>query len=521
MKLVQSTWFKNYDRIQGNWPDEKFALFSISLSHHFLKKQGLPMRLNTNSAGFDIVVDRLGLEYAEVDLCLEADRIDANVRPLFDRYWSLNKLYAYSLMKEPFIHFDNDVYFLKKLDQSWEKAALVAQNLETNLPYYTTCLTQIQQHFNYVPTYLNVEPESALAVNAGIAGGAHFGFFQQLYGEVIEFLTSNAKHLDLLTDGFDNIFIEQCMFKSLANHLDLSFQYVLKDTIGPSKKYRVNQFHQLPQGADYIHVMNYKSNPTICESIAKMLYYADKKLYHHCIHVAKSLRAMKQPTHRQQSDNTDSDVPGKLKYFFQRTTRVCRSLTDLTLNFESIEKLSEAILLMEGRLTKSSFLIVQDVFAFEFERYQFFTTLDPDYTASKYRDFVGFQSAIRQKNWKAGRLCWSESAKLVESRWNWVECNEFLEVETNHYLTNLKLNPGYFATLIYYYPEQNTPKEHPIDLIDTLVIKLARKGIAVNDLVVSVLDLLKEQNNAVLGEEFLLDRVRFFAFHGVLVISNE
>jgi hypothetical protein len=518
MKLIQSTWFNNYDQIKGNWPDEKFALFSMALSHLLLKKQHLPTRLNTNLVGLDIVVNLLGLEYDEVDTCLEKSRLDAETSWLFDKYWSLHKLYTYSLAEEPFIHFDNDVYFFKKLDESWKNAALVAQNQEWGLPYYTKCLEEIQHCFGRIPAYLKIDPQSVMAVNAGIAGGTNFGFFKQLYDEIISFLSDNRVHLDGLTDGYANIFIEQCLMKNYADSLDIPFKYVLLNTIGPSKEYRVNKFHLVPDKADYIHVMNYKSNATICESIAKLLYCEDRKLYQHCIQIAKSLHCSFKSVRNQESESFVNDTRRLLKYSFRRTQRISSLLSELPLQFDSLEQLSESVYHIAHFIANEHSEVLQDVFIFELDRYRFFDSLNEKKIRELYNNFIKSFDVTNEIDELYISL--NESTNLIESRWNWVEGNEFIDIPPNHYLNNIKSPPGYFATLIYYYPEQNIPKEHLLKICDTLIIKFAENGMTTRDLTQCVYQSLIDQKEFLLNKLHIEERIRFFVFQGVFSLSS-
>jgi hypothetical protein len=519
MKLIQSIWFDNYDLLKGNWPAEKFALFSMALSHHLLKKQGLPTCLYTNAVGFDIVVNRIGLKYDEVNMCLERDRLATSTVHFFDKYWSLYKLYTYSLQEQPFIHFDNDVYFFKRLDDSWKTAALVAQNQETGLPYYNICLEEIQRHFTQIPTYLNIEPQSVMAINAGIAGGTKFDFFKQLYLQVIGLLIDNEVHLNKLTEGYANIFIEQCMMKNYANSLGLQFQYALPNTIGPSKEYRANKFHLLPDRADYIHVMNYKSNPTVCESIARMLYYTNRHLYNHCIQVSQSIRGSRQPVHRIKHKESINNASASLKYFFRRTAQIYALIRGHSLRFSSVETLSEDIYLAEKSITHESFEVLLDVFVFELDRYQFFTDINSDYLPNMYQSFSESQIVILENNWENCYIISTEITKFIESRWNWVEANEFSELSANHYLKNVNISPGYFTTLLYYYPEQHISREHLLGPCDSLIVRLAKDIVLVKELVSSVSRHMLGQEKRLCSRAYIEERIRFFIFQGVLLLS--
>lgn len=478
----------------------------------------MPTRLNTNSVGFDILVNRLGLAYDEVEVCFGENQFDSDSKQLHDRYWSLNKLYAYSLQNEPFIHFDNDVFFFRKLDRAWVDAALVAQNEEMELPYYTASLELIHKYFAHIPVYLDVEPSSVLAVNAGIAGGGNYGFFKDLYAEVTEFLVSNSQHLDLLPDAYVNIFIEQCVMKNYACSRQISFKYVLPNIINSSKKYRVNDFHLLSNGVDYIHVMNYKSNPTICESIARMLYLFDKEMYHHCIYVADSLVDSKsKPIERKKPSN---DLSFALAYFFQRTKNVCKQLLVSDLCFDSVTKLNRSILLIEGDVSCDQYQLIEDVFMFELLRYRFFEEIECDHSIRMYHDFVRMKKILMCNKLEDCIISIAEYSKLIETRWNWIECSEFMDIPDKQYLGNTKCNPGRFEVLVMYYPEQKAPKEYLLDVADSIIIKLAKEPIVVGKLVTKA-SVLLEREGCRISDKSLIDRVLFLLFHCVLGIKEK
>lgn len=65
--------------------------------------------LVTDTAGKALLVDRMGLEFAEVST--ELDRL----RDVDPGWWPLGKLIAYNLQDRPFVHLDNDVFLWRAL----------------------------------------------------------------------------------------------------------------------------------------------------------------------------------------------------------------------------------------------------------------------------------------------------------------------------------------------------------------------------------------------------------------------
>jgi hypothetical protein len=80
--------------------------------------------LCTDDAGAELLIDGLGLEFAEVSTALNAlDKADVE-------WWALGKIYAYELQREPFLHLDSDVFLWKRLPEHVESADVLAQNPE-------------------------------------------------------------------------------------------------------------------------------------------------------------------------------------------------------------------------------------------------------------------------------------------------------------------------------------------------------------------------------------------------------
>ena len=183
MKIVQSLWVKpslkkeNFnisDRNKGGWVDKKYNYMSWALSCLQFKKYYNNVELVTDSIGYELLIEKIGLPYSKVDI--ELDQLN-NYHP---DLWALGKIQAYSIQNEPFIHADGDVFIFKKFEESFEKSPLIAQNLETEFSYYYEIFKNIEENFDYIPQVL-IESKTInggiIGVNAGLLGGSDFCFF--------------------------------------------------------------------------------------------------------------------------------------------------------------------------------------------------------------------------------------------------------------------------------------------------------------------------------------------------------
>jgi hypothetical protein len=136
--------------------------------------------LVTDSAGKRLLVDRLGLPFAEVST--ELDRL-AGHDPV---WWVIGKLVAYSLQTEPFVHIDSDAFLWQRLPEELEATPVLAQHPEhygaeadIYRPY------EIEQAFaasgGIVPVELSwarLRGGNLRADNCGIMGGQHVTFLR-------------------------------------------------------------------------------------------------------------------------------------------------------------------------------------------------------------------------------------------------------------------------------------------------------------------------------------------------------
>jgi hypothetical protein len=195
MLAVWSFWTKpfraHHHRI---WASEKHHLIAWVLSLETARRHFAETSLVTDSAGADMLVERLGLRFDRVSTAL--DVLD-DEDPL---WWSLGKLVAYRAQSEPFVHIDSDCFLWKPLPRRMLKADLLAQSPESfgweGGSYYRPEVLEplIQAQGGWLPEplawYLSIRGDAA--VNCGIVGGHQLDFIQSYANQAIQMVQHPA-----------------------------------------------------------------------------------------------------------------------------------------------------------------------------------------------------------------------------------------------------------------------------------------------------------------------------------------
>ena len=515
MRIVQSTWFPDPANIAGRWIDVKFALFNLALSYHTLEKIYPEVILYTDETGYKLLVEQLGLGYNEVfvNLANPLENIDNTI--CLDTYWVLRKLYTYSIQEKPFIHVDNDVYLFKAFDSKLTEATLWAQNIETNI-YYTETLITIQNKFIYVPNWLKaISEKNCCAVNAGILGGEDCAFFKNLYNEVIAFIQRNNDCLHLVSVDDMNIFLEQCMFKCYADYLNLACAYHFDYIYTADMSYNAYKLHDTPTLTNYIHVMNCKSNDTVCEAVAKTLYYENQDLYFKCIEISE-LYQSREKIFINKPKRSEIEKNEEISIYFYRTKMISEIINEnIPLNFTSINSLIKSIewakILINSRLIN----ILSDVFYFEYMRYEFVISLNKLGIKNVYNHLIESKEKMDSFRFIDYKLALSNNIKLIISKWLWVQRNEFDSTRNNGFEENILQDPGYFQSIIYYYPEQQKIKEQQLDSINSGIIDYATQDISIGEIIKQLKKAMLYEKGITVTETVLESRIRFLVYQGV------
>jgi hypothetical protein len=196
MNVIWSFWSKPFDAHHRHaWPSEFHHLLSWVLSLETAKLHYGHTWLYTDDAGARRLVDELGLRFTHISTALNAlaDH-DAD-------WWTLGKVFTYSLQTEPFVHVDSDVYLWKPLPARLARAAVFAQN-----PVYFTLGRSFYQPEiventlakatrGWLPTEWLWYRQGRLQLrgeSCGIMGGSHTDFIRHYAAQSLRLVSEPA-----------------------------------------------------------------------------------------------------------------------------------------------------------------------------------------------------------------------------------------------------------------------------------------------------------------------------------------
>lgn len=516
-KAIQCCWLsENRKEWAAGWLSLKFHLMSWALSGVSLSKFFSQTMLVADDAGGELLINQLKLPYTESHSNLQ------DLQNPFPDFWVLKKLHSYALQNESFLHLDSDAYLFSPLPSSLLSLPLFAQNYEYDHPCYSEAYEVVKTQFLYQPSYIQKTSDNRIpAANAGLIGGQDFAFFKYFEKKVWEFLERNQANLHKVNVADFNIFLEQSLFQMIANEHRIKVSYLLDYEVGTILNYGLDKFIELPSNCGYIHLMNYKRNPTACEQMAQRLWLESPELYERCERVARQLEA----THHAVSMPQPSTLPD----FFYRTKEVLQTVaSDFILPTSSQDFISTLGLYYESMPESTEKAVLNDVFQFETEKQDFIVDL-PDETLfrkrwQKYSQKVNQTLSVEESSFVQRKVKQSNFCKRIWSEWNWAETNEFMnQKEFRNYSDNLKSKPSYYEVVLYIYLHQGTVKEHLLDAFNMLLLDIFEESMTMEQGIEWVLDEIKNfqpNANEVQIKATILERVRFFLYQGVLEFSE-
>ena len=480
LKLLQSFWLNK--NLSGGWLSAKFHLMGWALSSFSIHKHQSSPHLITTEQGADLLLGQLQLPYASVSLAFQTFQ-----NPYPD-YWVLKKLLAYSLQDAPFLHIDGDAFLFKPLPSQLFTAPLVAQNYEYNHPYYLHAFDQVQS-FGYLPSYLKPEPNGRISgVNAGVMGGHNTLFFRDLYAEVLSFLNQNQQQIPTVNNEDFNIFLEQFFFRQYATHRQEKVAYILAEEYGYPCQYGLDRFQDIPNLCGYLHLMNYKRNPTACEQMAQRLYIESPELYERCERVARNLAT----THHAVLQ------PKRLEY--------------------------------EGAYRSASLPItipaevMADVVQYEQEKKAWIESLPP--VAELWRHWRVYSVQVNALLSQPDQLLAQQSIrhssylKRLCSEWNWAEINEFVSQDREaNWSANANQTAAYYEVGLYLYLHEGVVKEQLLDAVGILLLDNFEEAQPLGTGIEAVWQQIKTHQPTAEERAFkvsLMSQVRFYLYQGVL-----
>jgi hypothetical protein len=507
MPLPLQTFWTTDDPAAG-WFSEEFHAYSWALSAHSLATHAGGAVLHTTARGADWLLGELDLPYTEVVLSQES------YQPPHAEAWVMRKLRTYALQTEAFVHLDGDAYLFAPLPASLTEAPLLAQNLEYDHPYYLDAVHTVADGFPYLPPWARPKAgESVWAVNAGLMGGQSVSFFKKLYAEAEAFLRHNTAQLRRLDNLALNTYLEQYLFKQLADFTHTPITPLLPDAVGYPYTYGLDKFALLPEAIGYLHLMNYKQNPTVCEQLAQRLWLEAPQLHERC---QKAIRRASQ------SRVYFSQHPPN---GFERTREALR----VALSLPEATTLDSEQANLDSLATESGNDCLLDAYEYEKARMEFEKQL-PDHMTML--DQWKESSARVNDLLLSGLVCYQETTLEFGpgcmrhgSSWNWAEAGEFRALsEAGSFVENQKLAPAYYETLFYYTPHLGRLREQPLDALSILLLDEVEEGSTWKSIVRQTTQSILEYQPHVDRQELsarIEERLRYFLYLGIVKINTE
>lgn len=511
MTTVQSIWF-DHKLSNNGWLTSRFNLMSWALSSYQLARFSTNVELVTDVIGANLATN-LKLPYSNI-------KEDLETRKQQNFLWVSNKIYTYSIQRNPFIHVDTDFYFFNQIPSHLLTASLVTQNFEYDHDNYKYTYDEVCSYFSYIPDLITKDVYGRItASNAGIIGGINTDFYQQFSEFVDNFLSQNEMALSMCRYDYLNIFVEQFLFTQFAASKEISVKYLSPISFGPSCDYQMADFTKLPDDCMYIHVMNYKRNPTICEQMAQRLWLESPELYEQVITVCHQLEATHHPVSLPSPKSTQLGL-------FYRTQQLLHSLQLC----EAHQNLTQAQLTqLIATIPESDIkLVIEDAFLYEVERQEFAELV-----------------ATRSDYWKAWKLYSLQANELpnlpvqayyktqlrqtsycvrLDAGWDWAEVNEFSgQTADRALIANLVTKPSYYEILLHYYPHNQLIREQKLDVLQMLILDMIDKPTTIKELFNTAIKqvlLYQSKIDKPQLKRSILSCVQHFLYHGVLEVCS-
>lgn len=276
MKIIQSFWSGNQKKIDEKygWYDSEFHWMGWILSVNQLIKYYDQVELYTDDYGYEILINQLQLPYTKVHVVLN----ELDVYP--SELWALAKIKVYAMQDESFIHVDGDVFIWSAFPNHFNKAALIAQNIETATEYYFFMWNKITPFLSYIPQEMQDFDinTSNLSANMGITGGSDLLFYKEYAKKAFEFVEQNQSIWTAINLFNFNVFFEQVLFYRMASINTINIEYLFSKIWADNLYEGFGDFHRVPYQEKYLHLLgDFKRNSTVCKAMEGyiMKFYPD------------------------------------------------------------------------------------------------------------------------------------------------------------------------------------------------------------------------------------------------------
>ena len=225
-KAIYSFWSKPMDDRYVGFSSEKSLIECISISVMMSRKHFSKVELITDIKGKELLIDKYKLPFTSVSTELEEA-----LKDIHQKHWSIGKIYACKIQKEPFIHIDNDVIWFKKPPIELLTADACFQNKE-GLIYQIYDYLKNHAKDNYInhPNY--IQWDDKMAYNCGIVGFnklEHLETWWQDSLEYIDYIDSYFKEEYDTWHELPCLIFEQFYIFSICRYFNYDVKFIRDD----------------------------------------------------------------------------------------------------------------------------------------------------------------------------------------------------------------------------------------------------------------------------------------------------
>jgi hypothetical protein len=199
-----------------------------SIANSLAQKNGYKTCLYTDAKGLNLLKE---VKYDEIVLFDEL-----TISKFFPKIWSLGKILAMSLVKEPFVHLDFDLFLFKKLDDEIEKKDFFSLYPEPWLDLNLNVREDAAKILSVYPNQENLDMNALLSSNFAVVGGQKFEEINNVCNKILNFGT-------LYKDSF--IEMEKNGFKAPSWILAVTFEQILIPNL-LKQMFDIENYHIIP-----------------------------------------------------------------------------------------------------------------------------------------------------------------------------------------------------------------------------------------------------------------------------------
>ena len=410
MLICQTLWSAKKNLLEENfgWYTPQHHLMGWALSALKLSQHYDTVRLYTDNAGKEMLVDRMGIPYTDVF----TDYDNLNCPP---ELWAFPKLLTYERQDRPFLHVDGDVMVWKPFSNDFLTEELLAQNLERGTQHYKGLFEPIINELAYMPPCLerNLNFDDMRAYNAGIIGGSDVSFFKKYVSLAKRFIEANSNRK--VNIAFNAMF-EQLLFFSMAENekkkVACLFDQIIDDN-GYSNEVFAN-FTKVEK-LGYLHLIGpFKRSKEVCDWMARYLRRENEEMFLKIIDLFKQNYYFSANTTR--IINNKAERNEIIGFRYHRSEKLARSI-DPTFVSGSNRQLDKHIARSQNTFLKELFKYEKRIHRI-YNKFKKMTISFLEKTDDDMMYSMRFLSYENDKRWNV-RLFRNPYAEIIHTAYDW------------------------------------------------------------------------------------------------------